>query len=113
MNSEPISALTTPLHRHQPFAFYWLSRVASTVALQMQTVAIGWQMYSLTSNPLDLGLVGLFHFMAAACLAVVAGHVADRYDRRKVVRLCQTVAGLAAATLATGTAMGWLTREAI
>ena len=79
----------------------------------MQSVAIGWQMYDLTNNPLDLGLVGLFHFIAAACLVLVAGHVADRYDRRVVVRTCQFVAGLAAATLATGTAMGWLTREAI
>jgi MFS family permease len=101
------------LRRHRPFALYWLSRIASTVALQMQGVAIGWQMYDLTNDPLDLGLVGLFHFIAAACFAVVAGHVADRYDRRVVVRICQFVAGLAAATLAAGTAMGWLTREAI
>ncbi len=109
----PDNALGAPLRHHRPFALYWLSRVAGTVALQMQTVAIGWQMYNLTNNPLDLGLVGLVHFLAAACLVLVAGHVADRYDRRKVVRVCQLLAGLAAATLAAGTAAGWLTREAI
>jgi MFS family permease len=109
----PDDASRAALRRHRPFALYWVSRIASTVALQMQGVAIGWQMYDLTNNPLDLGLVGLVHFIAAACLALVAGHVADRYDRRAVVRICQFVAGLAAATLAAGTAMGWLTREAI
>ena len=105
--------LSAPLRRHRPFAFYWLARVASTVALQMQAVAVAWQMYELTSNPLDLGLVGLFQFIPAALLVLVAGHVADRYDRRLVVRGCQFVAGVAAATLAAGTAWGWLTREAI
>jgi MFS family permease len=106
-------AAPTSLPRHRPFAFYWLSRVASTVALQMQSVAIAWQMYEITNNPLDLGLVGLVHFFAAASLVLVAGHVADRYDRRTVVRCCQFVAGLAAATLAAGTAAGWLSRESI
>ncbi len=106
-------ALTTPLRHHRPFALYWLSRVFSTIALQMQAVAISWQMYELTNNPLDLGLVGLFHFIPAALLVLVAGHVADRYDRRLVVRTCQFVTGIAAATLAAGTAAGFLSREAI
>ena len=106
-------ALGAPLRRHRPFAFYWLARISATVALQMQTVAISWQMYQLTSNPLDLGLIGLFQFMPAIVLVLVAGHIADRYDRRKIVRTCQLVAGLASATLAAGTAGGWLTREAL
>jgi MFS family permease len=106
-------ALGAPLRRHQPFAFYWLARISGTVALQMQTVAIGWQMYQLTNNPLDLGLIGLFQFMPAIVLVLVAGHIADRYDRRKIVRTCQMVAGLASATLAAGTAGGWLTRDAL
>jgi MFS family permease len=101
------------LRQHRPFARYWLSRVCSTVALQMQSVAVAWQMYDLTRNPLDLGLVGLTQFVPAALFVLVAGHVADRYDRRKIVRLCQLVAGLAGATLALGTAGGWLTRESL
>jgi MFS family permease len=106
-------ALGAPLRRHRPFAFDWLARISATVALQMQTVAISWQMYQLTNNPLDLGLIGLFQFMPAIVLVLVAGHIADRYDRRKIVRTCQIVAGLASATLAAGTAGGWLTREAL
>ena len=51
-------AQPTSLRQHRPFALYWLSRVASTVAMQMQAVAVAWQMYEITHNPLDLGLVG-------------------------------------------------------
>ena len=83
-------AQPTSLRRHRPFALYWVSRVSSTVALQMQAVAVGWQMYEITHNPLDLGLVGLTQFIPAALFVLVAGHVADRYDRRMIVRICQT-----------------------
>jgi MFS family permease len=83
------------------------------IALQMQAVAVAWQMYDITHNPLDLGLVGLTQFIPAALFVLVAGHVADRYDRRRIVRICQMISGLASATLAIGTAGGWLTREAL
>jgi MFS family permease len=111
MSSEDPSS--TQLRRHRPFARYWVSRVSSTVALQMQTVAVAWQMYDLTRNPLDLGLVGLTQFVPAALFALVAGHIADRYDRRRIISICQLVAGLAGATLALGTAGGWMTRESL
>ena len=104
-------AQPTSLQRHRPFAFYWVSRVSSTVALQMQAVAVSWQMYEITNNPLDLGLVGLTQFVPAVLFVLVAGHIADRYDRRTIVRVCQTVSGLAAATLAIGAVGGWMTRE--
>src|SRR3954451_13528425 len=103
----------TSLRLHRPFALYWVSRVSSTVALQMQAVAVGWQMYDITRNPLDLGLVGLTQFIPAALFVLVAGHVADRYDRRKIVRTCQLVAATATATLAIGTALGLMTRESL
>ena len=107
------AALRGPLRHHRPFAFYWVARVSSTVALQMQAVAVSWQMYDLTRNPLDLGLVGLVQFIPAALFVLVAGHVADRYDRRKIVRACQLVSGMATATLAIGAAGGWMTRESL
>jgi MFS family permease len=106
-------AQPTSLRHHRPFALYWVSRVSSTIALQMQAVAVAWQMYEITHNPLDLGLVGLTQFIPAALFVLVAGHVADRYDRRLIVRICQTVSGLAAATLAIGTFNGWMTRESL
>jgi MFS family permease len=107
------AAPNASLMRHRPFAFYWLARISTTVALQMQAVAVGWQLYELTHNPLDLGLVGLTQFIAAALFVLVAGHLADRYDRRLIVRTCQCLAGLAVAMLALGTAYGWLSRDAI
>jgi MFS family permease len=111
MSSDDV--LRAPLRRHRPFALYWVARVSSTVALQMQAVAVAWQMYDLTRDPLDLGLVGLTQFVPAALFVLVAGHVADRYDRRIIVRTCQIVAALASATLAIGTAGGWMTRETL
>jgi MFS family permease len=103
----------TQLRRYRPFALYWVSRVSSTVALQMQTVAVAWQMYDLTSDPFDLGLVGLTQFIPAALFVLVAGHLADRYDRRRIISICQLIAGLAGATLAIGSAGGWMTRESL
>lgn len=107
------AAPQVPLRHHRSFAFYWVSRVSSTVALQMQAVAVAWQMYEITHNPLDLGLVGLTQFIPAALFVLVAGHVADRYDRRTIVRICQMTSGLATAVLAIGTAGGFMTRESL
>jgi MFS family permease len=105
--------LTASLVRHQPFVFFWLARTSTTIALQMQAVAVSWQMYGLTHDPLDLGLVGLTQFIPAALFVLVAGHVADRYDRRLIVRCCQLLAGVAVAMLAAGTAYDWLSRNVI
>jgi MFS family permease len=106
-------AQPTSLRSHRPFALYWVSRVSSTVALQMQAVAVGWLMYDITNNPLDLGLVGLTQFIPAALFVLVAGQVADRFDRRMIVRICQMTSALATATLAIGTAGGFMTRESL
>ena len=57
--------------------------------MQMQGVAIGWQVYDLTHRPLDLGFVGLAQFMPAIVLSLFAGQTADRYDRRGIIRVCQ------------------------
>jgi MFS family permease len=103
----------TSLLSNTPFALFWSSRVLSTLALQIQTVAVGWQLYLLTSSALDLGLVGLAQFVPTVVLTLVVGQVADRYDRRLVVVLCHVVEGAAVGALAIGTVAGWLTREGI
>lgn len=109
----PTVGVPASLMRHRPFVFFWLSRISSTVALQMQAVAVGWQMYDLTNNPLDLGLVGLIQFIPFALLVLVVGQVADRYDRRRIMRICQFTAGVAMGILVLGTAGGWLSRNGI
>jgi MFS family permease len=82
------------------FALFWSARVFSTGCFQIVAVVFGWQIYALTSSTFDLGLVGLCQFLPMLLLTIPAGHIADRFDRRVVVRTCQIVEGLTAASLA-------------
>jgi MFS family permease len=102
-----------PLFHQKPFAFFWFARVSATVAFQIQAVAIGWQMYKLTGSAFYLGLVGLAQFLPMFVLTLVVGHVADRYDRRAIVRICQLVEGLATGLLAAASLTGRLDKESI
>ena len=87
---------------------YWLSRVATTIATQIQVVAVGWQMYEITGSALALGLVGLFQFAPALLLIMVVGPIVDRYDRRRILMLCRLVQGGAALSLAVASLTGLL-----
>jgi MFS family permease len=104
----PVSIL-----RHRPFVLYWNARVFSAIAFQMVGVAVGWQMYALTGDPFDLGLVGLVQFLPAMVLILIAGQVADRYDRRRILQICQVVEGLSAAALAAGSLTGAINKDFI
>src|SRR6185369_9620446 len=97
--------------RHRPFVLFWFARVATTSAYQMLVVAIGWQLYDLTGNPLDLGLVGLVQFIPGILLVLVIGQVTDRYDRRAILSACQAVEAVMAAALLTAAALGAISRE--
>jgi MFS family permease len=70
--------------RIRDFRFFWLSSVATGLALSMSQVAVGWQVYEVRGNPLDLGLVGLAEFLPLPLLALPAGHLADRLPRRSL-----------------------------
>ena len=83
------------------------------MGFQMVGVAVGWQLYALTGSALDLGLVGLVQFVPMLLLTLVAGQVADRCDRRRVVAACEGVKAVAAATLAIGTLSGWQSRTSL
>ncbi len=71
------------------FRFYIIARLLVTVALQIQGVAVGWQIYALTKDPLSLGLLGLSEAFPAIGISLYAGHVADIIDRRRIL-LCAT-----------------------
>src|SRR3954451_4543633 len=101
------------LLRHRPFVLFWLARVATTMAYQMLVVAIGWQLYELTGNPFDLGLVGLAQFIPAILLVLVIGQVADRHDRRAIVSICQATEAVIAVALLIAAASGAISRELI
>src|SRR6476646_4928221 len=70
------------------FTIYQAARFFIVAALEMQSVAVGWQVYEITRRPLDLGLIGLAQFLPGVLLFLVSGHVADRFNRRKLVTWC-------------------------
>ncbi len=107
----PLERSTAALFRHRAFLRLWFARVAGTTANQMLLVALGWQMYDLTHSAWDLGLVGLFQFLPALLLVLVAGQVIDRFHRARIVAACMAVQALVAITLASGSAGQFAGRE--
>jgi len=79
-SSPPASLL-----QHRPFVLYWNARIFASLAFQMVGVSVAWQMYAITGSAFDLGLVGLAQFLPAIVLILVAGQLADRYDRRLIL----------------------------
>ncbi len=88
------------------FMRYWLSRLAAGFAGQIQIVAVGWQVYDITRNPLDLGFVGLSQFAPALLLVLVTGTVADRFRRRTIIAVCLVVEALCTLALLVFTLVG-------
>jgi MFS family permease len=97
------------LLRHKSFLCFLLSRSFSRFANQIGAVAIGWQVYDLTGSAFDLGMIGLVQFLPTMLLLFVAGHAADRYERKRVVQVCEVIEGLTGLFLAWGAFAGWLT----
>ena len=97
------------LLRHKSFLLFLLSRSFSRFATQIGAVAIGWQVYDMTGSAFDLGMIGLVQFLPTALLLFVAGQAADRYERKRVVQICEVVEALTALFLAWGAFAGWLT----
>jgi MFS family permease len=102
----PVSARA--LLKQSSFLFFLASRSLSRFSSQIAAVAIGWQIYALTGSAFDLGMIGLVQFLPTALLVFVAGHAADRFERKRVVQLCQLAEALTALLLAWGSFQGWL-----
>jgi MFS family permease len=109
----PADDASAPLRSFPAYLRFWWARVAGTMAGQMMMVAVGWQMYDLTSSAWDLGLVGLYQFLPALALTLVVGHVTDRRDRRLVLAACLALQALAAVGLVLATQGGWASRGLI
>ncbi|MFH1795763.1 MAG: MFS transporter [Pseudomonadota bacterium] len=82
--------------RHSAFARYWAARFLITFATQVVSVAVGWQVYDLTRDPFDLGLVGIIQFAPSLLLVLVTGSVADRFGRRLIMALAAFLEALCA-----------------
>ena len=109
MSSTATPVSPSALFRQGSFVCFLLSRSLSRFSSQIAAVAIGWQVYDLTASAFLLGMVGLVQFLPTALLVLVAGHAADRYQRKRVVQLCQLAEALTALFLALGAYAGWLT----
>ncbi len=73
------------------FRRYQLARVAAILGAEAQAVAVAWQVYSITHRAIDLGYTGLALFLPALLFLLPAGHVADRFDRRRVILICYSL----------------------
>ena len=108
----------TPRHdayaalRHRDFRWYILSLFAMTLASQVQAVVVGWQVYEITHDPLALGLIGLAEVLPFIAVALPAGYVADRWNRRRIaVGSLGVLAVCAVALLAFSATPGLLARS--
>jgi MFS family permease len=86
---EPLAAL-----RIADFRNLLVARLLITVALQIQSMAVGWQIYELTKSPLSLGLIGLAEVLPTIAVALYAGHVADSIDRKRILTMVIIVIAL-------------------
>jgi MFS family permease len=84
---------------HRPFNLFQGARLLAALASQMQSVAIGWQVYAITGRPIDLAWVGLAQFFPALVLSLVTGHVADRVERRRILMACHGAMALLSCAL--------------
>jgi MFS family permease len=85
--------------RNRNLSFYLSARVLGTLAVQMQSVAVGWQVYEITGSLFDLGLIGLAQFAPFLVLILWAGHIADRHNRKNIIVACLAVQLLCSALL--------------
>jgi MFS family permease len=97
----PASTLTHLMSvlRNRNLSFYLSARFLGTLAVQMQSVAVGWQVYQMTGSLFDLGLIGLAQFAPFLALILWAGHVADTHNRRSIILLCMGTQLLCSALL--------------
>jgi len=92
--------------RHRSYSLFFTARFLAAFAIQIISVAVGWQMYDVTKNALYLGLIGLVQFLPSLLLILVTGSVSDRYNRRAIVAICLTISALCAAALLALTVTG-------
>src|SRR5438477_7961087 len=106
--SPSLPDLEQEVHRHDPYAalrfrdyrFYSIGWLCASIGFQMQIAAIGWEIYKWTGSAMKMGLAGGIQALPLILLALPAGHIADRYNRRTIAALGQLTAAACAITLA-------------
>ncbi|MFC5862612.1 MFS transporter [Acidicapsa dinghuensis] len=106
MDSGKAPARGLAAFRSRDFRRYQMARMAVIAGAEAQTVAVAWQVYSITHRALDLGFTGLALFLPNLFFLIPAGHVADRYDRRIIILICYSLQVLCTGALLTIAVMG-------
>ena len=105
--------MNQPPAERRAFGLYLLARVFTALSFQMAGVAVGWLVYARTGSAYNLGLVGLAQFLPMVALTFIVGPLADRYDRRRIIAVCEIVNVGVLALLAVGAASDWLSAPLI
>src|SRR5215813_10440328 len=97
----PTSAAHDPyaVLRNKDLLLYLTGRFVASLGQQMLTVAVGWELYERTNSALALGLVGLTQMIPMVLFTLPAGHIADNYDRKRIILLMSFVIGCSSAGL--------------
>ncbi len=90
---------STAAFRSHDFRLYQMARLAVVIGAEAQALAVSWQVYQITHRAIDLGYTGLALFLPGLLFLLPAGHVADRFDRRQVVRICYALQAVCTAVL--------------
>src|SRR5271170_5094039 len=85
--------------KSRDFRLYQTARLMVILGAEAQSLAVAWQVYALTNSALDLGYTGLALFLPGLFVILAAGHVADRFDRRKIIILCYSLQACCTAVL--------------
>ncbi len=99
--------------RHPGYLNFAASRVFSSLSFQAVGIAMGWMIYDQTHSAFALALVGFCQFLPMAVLTFVVGHVADRFDRRRIGLVCQLIEAVTSLVLAVATWQQWLSPAGI
>ena len=94
MDASPANANSNAL-AHRDFRRFLVAAFLAILATQIQSVAVGWQIYSIARTPLALGYAGLFQFLPMMACTIPAGHLADRFNRRTILVVSNLCSGIA------------------
>lgn len=97
---DTVSSDDLPLLKNRDFLLFMLCRTMNVIGVHALTVAVGWHVYQISRDPIDLGLIGLAQFAPALVLFLAAGIAADRYERRAIIVICNGLHVVAVALLA-------------
>lgn len=98
-SAKPVPDQRYAAFRHSAFLRFWTARFLATFSTQILSVAVGWQIYDLTRDPFDLGLVGIIQFLPSLLLVLVTGAASDRFGRRLIMGLAACLEALCALAL--------------